>query len=176
MRATLPAIALTFALSACSGPEQAARRIPLDVREQAEVVVDEVMARDLSALREAFPDETSAEFESFLERSADAVRMGDEVARNLVGAQVARGNSGASYRIAHEVETDAGFTVVSQTYGGPFEGPVVLRQLEVEGSDASLAAKRRRLGMATWLIAGAFLIGLILTLALFVRSRRRTGA
>ena len=163
---------LALLLAACGSVEQTAKRIPLDVQEEADQTVDEVMAGDLSALREAFPDEASAEFEAFLRRSADAVREGDERARNLVGAQVGRGSSGNSYRLAHEVETEAGFTVISQTYGGPFEGPVVLRQLEVEGSDSSLAAQRRRLGMASRLIAGAFLIGLLLTFALFLRSRR----
>ena len=163
-------------LAACGGVEQTSKRVPSEVRAEADQVVDEVMSGDLSAVREAFPDAEGEQFESFIERSRSAVREGTERARNLVGVQVGRGDGGVSYRLAHEVETDAGFTVISQTYGGPNGETPILRAIEVNGSDSSLAAQQRRLGMATRLIFIALLLGVLLSGFLFLRVRRRSHA
>ena len=159
-------------LSACSGLEATERRVPEAVKASASALVDEVMAGDVSAVREAFPTAEGPEFEAFVERTRNAVREGSERGRELVGAQVLRGGDAAGYNLAYEVETDAGFTVVSTTYTVSPGSEPELRQVSVEGSDSSLGASRRRLGMATRLIGLAFVLGLVLIGVLLFRRRK----
>ena len=174
-------LSLPLSLAACSLQGMAERSVPDAVRAEANRVVDEVMEGDLSALREAFPSESSAEFEAALARMAEEVRPGTERARNLVGFQSSASTelgsgSQRGYNLAYEVDTPNGFTVISQTYQGENGAPPRLVSLNVKGSDESTAAQIRRLGMAARLVGAALLMGLVLMGFILLRTRGRDEA
>ena len=165
-------LALVLLLAACSGLDSTVRRVPDAVQSDARALVDEVMAGETARVREAFPDAEGEQFEAFIARLGTAPRQGEELARNLVAAQVVRGGGAAGYNLAYEVETPEGFTVVSTRYRVEPGGEPVLVDVFVEGSDSSIAASRRRLGMATRLIALAFGLGIVLVGLLWFRRAR----
>lgn len=149
--------------------------VPDVVSAEADANVSEIMAGDLSAMREAYPDETSPEFETQLENMAAIVRTGPEIARTVIGVQA--GEDG--YNIAHEVETPEGFTVIAQSFTAPNGAEPRLVRLDVFGSDTSEAARQRRVGGAVRLIGGAVGLALLLMLLILLRTRGKdvpTGA
>ena len=165
---------LLLGLGACTNLDSTIRRVPDAVQSDANALVDEVMAGETARGRAAFPDARGEAFEVFIARLGEAPRAGEELARNLVAAQVMRGGEAAGYNLAYEVETPNGFTVVSTRYRVEPGGEPRLVDVFVEGSDDSVAASRRRLGMATRLIAFAFALGLVLVGLLWFRRARRT--
>ena len=146
---------MALCLAACSAQSTLAT-LPGDVRAQAVANVDRIMAGDMAVVREAFPDASGEAFEAAIARMDVEARRGEERARNLVAAETNR----ADFRLAYEVETPAGFTVISQTFA-PATSEARLAAIDVVGSDTSLAAQKRRLNTAARLIGGAFLLGLI---------------
>ena len=148
-------IPLILLLAACSA-NATRSAMPETVRTESARNVDRIMAGDMAVVREAFPDASGATFEAALNRIDAEARRGEERARNLVAAETNR----ADYRLAYEVETPAGFTVISQTFA-PATSEARLAAIDVVGSDTSLAAQKRRLNTAARLIGGAFLLGLI---------------
>jgi len=160
---------LTLLLAACSA-QSTLSTIPGDVRNQAVVNVDRIMDGDLSPIREAFPEASGSAFDAAIANMDGEARRGVETARNLIAAESNR----ADYRIAYEVETSTGFTVISQVFAFPDSGAsseATLAAIDVAGSSTSLAAQKRRLNTAARLIGLAFLLGVIGMVFAVLRKR-----
>ena len=168
-------------LSACSMDELAEQLVPSEVRADADQLTTDIMAGEFDSLRAAFPGLAGPEFESALGKMAEEVRGGTEISRGIVGvsANASTGTEGSSrnYIIAHEVETEAGFTTVSQTWAGEGDEAVALTDVNVVGSDTSTIAALEQMGrIARYVGLGLLLGGSLLVFLLVLRSRRRAQA
>ena len=162
--APLPALLLV----ACSAP---GADLPGDVRAESSRVVDEVMGGDMDSVRAAFPDARGAAFEAALENMREQVSEGSELGREIVASSARRDGEGRFFRVGWEVRTEGGFTVISQGWEGDASGRLALAEIDVAGSERSVGDSRRRLGMATRLIGGAVMLGLVLGLLAWRRRR-----
>jgi|GEM_PF-3287871 len=162
-----------FLLTACSLQGAADDLASRETQARANVIVDQIMAGDFSAL-ETLPDAEGEAFERAVENMRGQVRNGTERARNLVGVKSGKPDGERrSFNLAYEVDTAAGFTVISQTYTVDGNKEPRLSGVNVTGSDESMAAQIRRLKSALKLIGGALLLSLFL---IYLTLRRRPKA
>lgn len=146
---TLAVLFLSLFLSACSMQAMAEKRVPEDVRAQADAQIDRLVAGDTQFVLDAFPDDTSnPELLTQIERMRANIPDGEEVSRDIVGVmgsteQAYSDSAGAvrrgTYNLAHELEfSDGGYLLVQTAYTLDQVGECcVLRSINATKSDAS---------------------------------------
>lgn len=171
-------------LTACSVEAMSEKRVPPDVRAEANQQIDQLIAGNTDFIFEAFAEEAdNPEFREQITRMAANVPEGSEIARHVVGVmgsteQAYSDRQGAirsgTYNLAYELEFEEGYLLVQTAHTLDETGNCcVLRAINAIRQDTSplYASQQRRTRIFKFL--GIFLV--ISTLATVIVLIIRIG-